>query len=211
MQLSTGLVIAGAYADKLRKTLFAQLRDRMKAGEVTGTEIARAAGEINRFIYEVLVDRLKLDKGDVVRVRVEYDVRDGRIEWRYETLTIEAFRRVPEDEVRKAIEAARAEEARTPEYRVRKVGDTPLGDEIYDILENDRVIGRLVATPVDKDVIVRGALRDPPAKIERTRIVVSGSMEQTLSAEVRRLVQGAKPVDREEAEKILREIDELLS
>jgi len=29
-ELSTGLVIAGAYADKLRRTLFAQLRDLVK-------------------------------------------------------------------------------------------------------------------------------------------------------------------------------------
>ncbi len=211
MQLSTGFVIAGAYADKLRKTLFAQLRDRVKAGEITGNEVARAAGEINRFVYEILVNKLKLDKGDVVRIRVEYDVRDGQIVWHYDTLTIEAFRRIPEEEIGKALEAAKAEEAEAPAYGVRKAGDTPLGDEVYDILENDRVIGKLVATPVDKDVVVRGAIRNPPAKIERTRMPVSGSVEQTLSAEIRRLVQGAKPVSEEEAEKIIKEIEDLLS
>ncbi len=33
--LSTGLIIAGAYADKVRRTLFAQLKDKIKHNEIT--------------------------------------------------------------------------------------------------------------------------------------------------------------------------------
>ena len=107
-QLSTGLVIAGAYADKLRRTLFAQLRDLLKQKKIEASEVARAAGEVNRLVYDIIVNKLKLDKGDVVRIRIKYRVeeRDGKaeIKWLYDTLSIEAFRRIPDEEVRKAIE-----------------------------------------------------------------------------------------------------------
>ncbi|HIE58698.1 MAG TPA: DUF2258 domain-containing protein [Hydrogenothermaceae bacterium] len=51
-QLSTGLVIAGAYADKLRRVLFAQLRDKIKAGELTNQLVAQKAGELNRLLFK---------------------------------------------------------------------------------------------------------------------------------------------------------------
>ncbi len=98
-ELSTGLVIAGAYANKLRRTLFAQLRDMVKANREFAREVARASGEINRLLYIILVEKLHADKGDVVRVRVQYDVVDGRIVWDYDTLRLEFFRRVPDEEV----------------------------------------------------------------------------------------------------------------
>jgi hypothetical protein len=72
--LSSGLVIAGAYADKIRRTLFAQLRDYVKKDKEWGQKIAYAAAQLNRLLYTVLVEQLKVDKGDVVRIRIEYDV-----------------------------------------------------------------------------------------------------------------------------------------
>ncbi len=101
--LSTGLVIAGAYADKLRRTLFAQLKDDVKNGKLTSQEVARAAAEMNQLLYQIFVDDLKLDKGDVVRVRVEYDVEDGNIKWRLNTLTVEAFKRMSDDEIQETV------------------------------------------------------------------------------------------------------------
>ncbi len=104
-ELSTGLVIAGAYADKLRRTLFAQLRDYVKKNKEYAREIARAAGEINRLLYYILVEELKSDKGDVVRIRVKYsfDPEKISIKWHYDTLRIEYFKRYPEDKVQEAI------------------------------------------------------------------------------------------------------------
>ena len=99
-RLSTGLVIAGAYADKVRRTLFAQA----KGLGVDAREVVRAAAELNRVLFKILVESLKLDKGDVVRVRIEYDVRDGRIVWDYRSLQVEAFRRVPDEEVQRKVE-----------------------------------------------------------------------------------------------------------
>jgi len=102
-QLSTGLVIAGAYADKLRRVLFAQLRDRIKRGEIDNRTVAARAGELNRLLFDIIVNKLKLDKGDVVRIRIEYDLKDGDIVWKLDTLRIEAFRRIPDEEVAKAV------------------------------------------------------------------------------------------------------------
>ena len=105
-ELSTGLVIAGAYADKLRRTLFAQLRDMVKQNKEFAREVARASGEINRLLYIILVEKLGVDKGDVVRIRVQYSVEDDRIKWYYDTLRVEYFRRVPDEEVMKVVREA---------------------------------------------------------------------------------------------------------
>lgn len=104
-ELSTGLVIAGAYADKLRRTLFAQLRDFVKKNRDVAREIARAAGEVNRMLYYILVEELKSDKGDVVRIRIKYsfDPEKMEIKWMYDTLRIEYFKRVPDDIIEKAV------------------------------------------------------------------------------------------------------------
>lgn len=102
-QLSTGFVIAGAYADKLRRVLFAQLRDRIRSGEIDNKTVAMRAGELNRLLFEILVNKLKIDKGDVVRIRIEYDVVNGDIRWKLDTLRIEAFRRIPDDEVERVV------------------------------------------------------------------------------------------------------------
>ncbi|RUM46660.1 MAG: hypothetical protein DSY37_04740 [Hyperthermus sp.] len=98
-QLSTGFVIAGAYADKLRRVLFAQLRTELKRGEIEGKKIAQRAGELNRLLFEILVNRLHIDKGDVVRIRVEYDIKDNDIQWKLNTLRIEVFKRVPDEQL----------------------------------------------------------------------------------------------------------------
>jgi len=97
--LSTGLIIAGAYADKLRRTLFAQLKDQVKNGTLESQEVARAAAEVNQLLYNILVENLKIEKGDVVRVRLDYEIKDGKIAWNYSSMTIEAFKRIDDNKV----------------------------------------------------------------------------------------------------------------
>ncbi len=209
-KLSTGFIIAGAYATKVRKTLFAQLKDEIKAGHVSSSEVARAAGELNRILFEIIVGKLNLDKGDVVRVRIEYVVEEGQIKWRLGTLEIEAFRRLPEADVREAIEEVLKEGAPTFTYTIKKLGSTPIGDEVYAILENNEEVGILVATPMENEVVVRGALRNPPRIIEKTKLTLMGSIEETVSRNIQVLSERAKPASDEVVEKVIKEIEDLL-
>ncbi len=116
-RLSTGLVIAGAYADKVRRTLFAQA----KGLGVESREIVRASAELNRVLFEILVNKLKVDKGDVVRIRINYTVKDGQIEWLYDTLEIEAFKRIPDEEVMKIVKDAVG--------RIKEILGAPVSEE----------------------------------------------------------------------------------
>lgn len=103
-ELSTGLVIAGAYADKVRRTLFAQLKDAIKQDKEFAREVARATAELNVVLYNILIEELKISKGDVVRVRINYRVDPGkRVTWLYDTLRVEAFKRVPDESVEKVV------------------------------------------------------------------------------------------------------------
>jgi len=110
-ELNTGIVIAGAYADKLRRTLFAQLREYVKKNKDTAREIARASGEVNRLLYIILIENLKCEKGDAVRVRIKYryDPAQNRVTWDYDTLKIEYFKRIPDEDVEKVVKKIMSE------------------------------------------------------------------------------------------------------
>lgn len=104
-ELSSGLIIAGAYSDKIRRTLFAQLRDVIKQDKEFTKEIARASAELNVVLFNILVNELKINKGDVIRVRVNYslDPYTKRITWDYGSLKVEAFRRIPDEQIARIV------------------------------------------------------------------------------------------------------------
>lgn len=155
-ELSTGLVIAGAYADKLRRTLFAQLRDLVKQNKDFAKEVARASAEVNTLIYIVLVEKLKADKGDVVRIRIQYDVEDNKIKWYYDTLRIEYFKRVPDEQVTKIVEETVKEKAE--EIR-RQYAEVPAREEVE---EKEVAVEEKPAPP--KEVEEAKVEEKPPAE-----------------------------------------------
>lgn len=105
-ELSSGLIIAGAYATKIRRTLFAQLRELSRQDKDFSKEIARASAELNVVLYNILVNELRMDKGDVVRIRINYsiDPRTRKITWDYSSLRVEAYRRIPDEKVIKVVQ-----------------------------------------------------------------------------------------------------------
>ncbi len=113
--LRTGVVLAGAYANRIRRVLFAQLSQKIKSGVLDSREVARAAGELNAILYEAFVKNLALSKGDLVRVEAAYTVKDGRIIWFFSNLRVRAFREINEEVVAKAVEEAL--KSRTAEER----------------------------------------------------------------------------------------------
>ncbi len=161
-ELSTGLVIAGAYADKLRRTLFAQLRDLVKKNKEFAREVARAAGEINRILYIILVENLKSDKGDVVRIRVKYtvDPEQMRITWHYDTLRVEYFKRHPDEQVMEVVRKVIAEKLEEVKEQYR---EAPPKEEAEKILKGE------VKTPEEewgkkKEVAKAEAKEEKPAE-----------------------------------------------
>ncbi len=209
-RLSSGLVIAGAYAQKLRKTAFAQLRDAVREGVLKSSDVAYWIAQLNRFLYEVLVEDLRIDKGDAVRIMVDYEVSPGRISWKLETLRIEVFRRVPDEEVRRVLEsripAAEAIMTGIVAYSVERLGETEDGDVVVALKLGDREVGALVLTPIDQEFafIKKAAVVEPsPSIVERQRVPLNGkTIEEALRDNISILTTAARYVSDEEARRV---------
>ncbi|RLG77891.1 MAG: DUF2258 domain-containing protein [Thermoprotei archaeon] len=211
-RLSSGLVIAGAYADKIRRTLFAQLRDAVKQGKISGQRVAYAAAQLNRVLYTILVENLKVDKGDVVRVRIEYELDEekGEIVWKWDTMSLEVFRRVPQEEVdnviKSIVKTAAELSVAAVEYAIEKLGETKDGDLIYLIRLGDKEVGAVEVLPVNDNLAVlkKGAVIEPtPAVFEKARMDISKSLEEDLKQILSRVISSARHVSVEEARKVI--------
>ncbi len=214
--LRSGLVIAGGYADKVRRVLFAQLREQIKSGELDSKEVARAAGELNRLLFEVLVSRLKVDKGDVVRITVDYEVEESTIKWMLDTLRVEVWRRVPEEDVtpaiREVVEKAEELVAAAIQFSIEKLGKTDTDDVVYAILYDDREVGALLATPLNGEVVIRGAVVEPtPLILRKTVVSFEGELDDYIANNITEIMRNAENVERREAERIVREIRSLIA
>jgi len=89
-RVSSGLIIAGAYANKLRRVMFATLK-----GKIDNKEVARATGELNALLFE-LFREVGVEKGDVVRITIEYEIENGKIKWKWDALEVQHYKPVEE-------------------------------------------------------------------------------------------------------------------
>ena len=99
VQLSTGLILAYRFADKVRRILFAVY------GKVVPKEvILKSAAEINKRIYDILVEK-GVRKTDVIRIsfKAQYKPREQVIA--ASDITVERF--LPEEEVKKCYDLLR--------------------------------------------------------------------------------------------------------
>jgi hypothetical protein len=209
-RLSSGFVIAGAYADKIRRTMFAQMRDYVKRDKEWGQRIALAIAQLNRFLYTLLVEQLKIDKGDVVRVRIDYDIdeQNKNIVWKWDTLTVEAFRRVPQEEVEKVVKTltAKALEISTAAvaYTLEKLGETFDGDVVLAIKLGEREVGAAIITSINESLAVlkKGAVLEPtPAIFDKVRLDISPgkTLDEVLRETLSKVILSARHVDANEA------------
>jgi len=76
MELSTGLIIAARYADKLRRVALVAF-SKMVPKEV----IIRDIAELNKQLYDKIVNEMKLDKLSVIKIIVdaEYDEQNKKL------------------------------------------------------------------------------------------------------------------------------------
>jgi len=90
-ELSTGIIVAARFADKLRRVAlvaFGKMVDK--------NVVLRDVAELNKELYEEIVNKRKIGKLDVIRIIVdaEYDEKENRI--KFSNIRIQHF--VPEDE-----------------------------------------------------------------------------------------------------------------
>lgn len=209
--LSSGYIIAGGYAYKLRRTLFAQLKDDIKRGAILPQEAARAVGELNSTLYKILVERFRVDKSDVVRIRIDYRIEDGKILWDPSKLSIEVFRRDRDVDnmISTAGGASLWQEAfgKGVEYQVSKLGETIDGDLIYTLKLGDEEVGSLAVTQLDNELFIKkGAMLHPsPMVIERLRFTIQEGvpLENILAQKILEAQKYGRHVAEEEARKLV--------
>ena len=209
--LRSGYIIVGAYADKVRRVAFAQLKDSVKEGVLKSSDIAYHVGQLNRVLYKILVEDLKLGKGDVVRISIDYEVRQSSIEWKFDTLKIEAFRRIPDEEVANVLSKVRTEVKAVIEaaiqFTMEKLGETEDGDVVYVMKLGDREVGAFIATLVDEDIVFvkKGAAIEPtPMIIEKLRISCEGKpVDEAIKSNVDKFTSSARYVGYSEAAKVI--------
>ncbi|MDT7906020.1 MAG: DUF2258 domain-containing protein [Sulfolobales archaeon] len=90
-ELSTGIIVAARFADKLRRVAlvaFGKMVDK--------NVVLRDVAELNQELYEEIVNKRKIGKLDVIRIIVdaEYDEKENKI--KFSNIRIQHF--VPEDE-----------------------------------------------------------------------------------------------------------------
>jgi len=90
-ELSTGIIVAARFADKLRRVAlvaFGKMVDK--------NVVLRDVAELNQELYEEIVNKRKIGKLDVIKILVdaEYDEKENRI--KFSNIRIQHF--VPEDE-----------------------------------------------------------------------------------------------------------------
>lgn len=221
-RLSSGFVIAGAYADKIRRTMFAQLRDYMRRDKEWGQKIALAVAQLNRFLYTVLVEQIKVNKGDVVRVRIDYEVDEQikSVNWLWDTLSIEVFKRVPQEEVDSIVKslAAKAIEISTAavSYSLEKLGETFDGDLVFAIKLGEREVGAAIVTTVNETLAVlkKGAVVEPiPAVFDKVKLEIQHgkTIEDVIQSAISTVIQSARHVEEAEALNIINTIRSRMS
>ncbi|RLF79457.1 hypothetical protein DRN34_04870 [Thermococci archaeon] len=132
-RLSTGFVRASGYANKVRKVLFALTR-----GKLNPEAVVRASAQLNQYLFDKFQE-MGVKKEDVVRISIEFNIKNGEIEWNYDTLKIEVYKKEEEEklaeamkeveESEKALEIAIEELSKLSE----KLGE--LSEEIGQIIE----------------------------------------------------------------------------
>jgi hypothetical protein len=77
-ELSTGIIVAARFADKLRRVALVTL-SKIAPKDL----VIREVSELNKRLYKKIVEEMKLDKLDIIRITVEAEINvsEKRIIW----------------------------------------------------------------------------------------------------------------------------------
>jgi hypothetical protein len=96
-ELSTGLIIAARYADKLRRVALVTF-SKLAPKDI----VIRDVAELNKQLYDILVNQYKIGKLDVVRITVEAEYDDVEKKIKFDNIKINRY--YTEEECRKISE-----------------------------------------------------------------------------------------------------------
>ncbi|MCC6053710.1 MAG: DUF2258 domain-containing protein [Thermosphaera sp.] len=214
--LRSGLIPAALFADKLRRVLFGQLRDYTKKDKEFANRIPYYSALLNRALFTLLVDELKVDKLDVVRITIDYDVDEEHkeVKWKWDTLKVEVFKRVPLESYAETLKTfiAKAPEIATGvvKYNVEKIGETFDGDQVYAVKTNGKEVGAAVVVLVDENTLVlkKAAVIEPTYAIfDKVKLEIAGrNIEDVLKDQLGKVMQAGKHVSYDEALKTINAI-----
>ena len=132
-RLSTGFVRASGYANKVRKVLFALTR-----GKLNPEAVVRASAQLNQYLFDKFQE-MGVKKEDVVRISIEFNIKNGEIEWNYDTLKIEVYKKEEEEKLAEAMkeveESEKALEIAIEELSKLSEKLRELSEEIGQIIE----------------------------------------------------------------------------
>jgi len=217
-KINTGLIPAAVYATKTRRALYALLQSLVKKDKEWDKIIKDEIGKLNRALYHLFTVDLKIDKTDVIRLRIEFDVDEEgrRILWKWESLDIEVYKQVPKEEVRKHVEhlITMIPEivAKPINYVVEKIATTIDGDDVYIVKLDREEVGAALILGVDENTIVlkKAAVLQPnPLIYEKAKISLNGkTVEQALQDELSATTKRGVHAEYSEALKVVNMIRE---
>lgn len=102
IRISTGVVVAAIFADKLRRTILAAL-----GKSVPRDLLIAETAKLNQELYKKIVEEMKADKRDPIQIVLNavYDRQSNKLE--FKDITIERF--IPESKLASSLENANKE------------------------------------------------------------------------------------------------------
>ncbi|MEM2009282.1 MAG: DUF2258 domain-containing protein [Thermosphaera sp.] len=220
-KISTGLVPAAIYATKTRRAVYRLLQSYIKKDKEWGKVINDEIGKLNRALFHLFTVDLKINKTDVIRLRIEFDVDEEsrKIIWKWDTLELEVYRKLPSEEVKKYLDhfISKVQElmVKPINYSIEKVATTPDGDEVYVVRLDHEEVGAALILVVDENTFVMkkaGILHPVSVIYEKTKVLLDGrSIEQALQDEFSGAVRKGVQVEFSEVLKTINMIREKAS
>jgi len=78
-EVRTGPVRVGGYAIKLRRVINGVLTDKFKKGEISSKSINENISDLNKKLYQVIVDQFKVPKDAVTNIVLKFKIEEDKV------------------------------------------------------------------------------------------------------------------------------------